>query len=75
MFCFDMSVRFQKTKEAIPRIISKQQSTSGIFGDLSISAAKAVEAPLILQFIKDILAVCTFAVEFDNLPTLSIALI
>jgi hypothetical protein len=36
------------------------------FGKLSILAAKAVETPLILQFIKDVLTVYTFAVEFDE---------
>ena len=67
-----MSIRFQKTKKEIPRNMSNQQYTSGIFDELSISAANAVKVPLILQFIKDVLAVCIFAVEFGNLPTLNI---
>ncbi|OBQ32338.1 MAG: hypothetical protein AN487_22560 [Anabaena sp. CRKS33] len=64
----DVAIRGHESQEEIPDIVNQEQQPDGQFAHRPPAGAEPVEAPLVFEFIEDILRIGPFAVEIDELP-------
>jgi len=68
--CFGVAAfSSQHPREDAPEVVDDQQKTGRTFTHDRFAGTKSAKAPLVFEFVKDVFAVPTLAVELDNLRT------
>ena len=64
----DMALGRHQAQKEVPEVVDQQQKAGGQFAHRALARGKPVEAPLVLEFVKNVLRIGPLAVKLHDLP-------